>query len=180
MTFDQTPLGGAYLVAPELFRDERGFFAYTFDLKNFGDAGLSGGIVQSNVSFNHRRGTLRGMHFQAEPVPQPKLVRCTAGSIYDVIVDLRPDSPTHKQWFGVELSQANRLALYIPAGFAHGFQTMMDDSEVLYEMFAPFAPDTARGVRYDDAAFGIRWPLAVTVISDRDKKYPDYTGSNRS
>ena len=174
MTFEQTPLAGAYVIAPELLRDERGFFAYTFDLKRFEAAGLSGGIVQSNVSFNHRRGTLRGMHFQADPVPQPKLVRCTAGSIYDVIVDLRPASPTHKHWFGVELSSANHLAVYIPAGFAHGFQTFADDAEVLYEMFAPFAPDTARGVRYDDPAFGIRWPLAVTVMSDRDKKYADY------
>ena len=174
MTFEQTPLAGAYVIAPELFRDERGFFAYTFDLKRFDAAGFAGGIVQSNVSFNAKRGTLRGMHYQADPVPQPKLVRCTAGSIYDVIVDLRPTSPTHRHWFGVELSAVNHLALYIPAGFAHGFQTFADDTEVLYEMFAPFAPETARGVRFDDPAFNVRWPLAVTVISDRDRKYADY------
>jgi dTDP-4-dehydrorhamnose 3,5-epimerase len=176
MTFEPTPLDGAFVITPELFRDERGFFAYSFDQKRFTAAGLPGGIVQSNVSFNVRRGTVRGMHFQADPVPQPKLVRCTTGSIYDVLVDLRPDSPTHRHWFGVELSSVNRLALYIPAGFAHGFQTFADDTEVLYEMFAPFAPDTARGVRFDDPAFGIRWPLAVTVISDRDRQYADYTG----
>ncbi len=174
MTFEPTPLDGAYVITPELFRDERGFFAYSFDLKKFGAAGLPGGIVQSNVSFNARRGTIRGMHFQADPVPQPKLVRCTTGSIYDVIVDLRPASPTHRHWFGVELSSVNHLSLYVPAGFAHGFQTFSDDAEVLYDMFASFAPDTARGVRFDDAAFGIRWPLAVTVISDRDRQYPDY------
>jgi dTDP-4-dehydrorhamnose 3,5-epimerase len=176
VTFEPTPLDGAYVIEPQHFRDERGFFAYTFDLKQFDAAGLHGGIVQSNISFNHTRGTLRGMHYQSDPVPQPKLVRCTSGSIYDVIVDLRPASPTHRQWFGVELSSANHLALYIPAGFAHGFQTFTEDAEVLYEMFAPFAPETARGVRYDDPAFGIRWPLAVTVISERDRKYPDYTG----
>ena len=176
MTFEPTPLSGAFVIAPELFRDERGYFAYTFDLKRFAAGGLDGSIVQSNISFNHARGTLRGMHFQADPVPQPKLVRCTSGSIYDVIVDLRPASPTHRQWFGVELSAVNHLGLYVPAGFGHGFQTLVDDAEVLYEMFAPFAPETARGVRFDDPAFGIRWPLAVTVISDRDRKYPDYKG----
>jgi dTDP-4-dehydrorhamnose 3,5-epimerase len=176
VTFEPTPLAGAYVIAPQLFRDERGYFAYSFDLKKFEGAGMAGSIVQSNISFNTRRGTLRGMHYQAEPVPQPKLVRCTAGSIYDVIVDLRPGSPTHKQWFGVELSAANHLGVYVPAGFAHGFQTLEDDCELLYEMFAPFAPETARGARFDDPAFGIRWPLSVTVISERDRAYPDYTG----
>ena len=116
------------------------------------------------------------MHFQIEPTAQPKLVRCTGGSIYDVIVDLRSNSSTHRQWFGVELSAANHLALFIPAGFAHGFQTLADDTEVLYEMFERYAPDTARGVRYDDPAFGIRWPLPVSIISDRDRTYADYHG----
>ncbi len=133
--------------------------------------------MQSNLSFNHRAGTLRGMHFQVEPSAPAQ-----AGAVHGrqrsttSIVDLRPASPTHMQWFGVELSPANHLGLYIPAGFAHGFQTLADDAEVLYEMFAPFAPDTARGVRFDDPAFAIRWPLPVTVISDRDRKYPDYAG----
>ena len=176
MTFEPTPLAGAHVIEPELFRDERGYFAYTFDHTKFTAAGFGGTIVQSNISFNTQRDTLRGMHYQAEPVPQPKLVRCTAGHIFDVIVDLRPTSATHKQWFGVELSCSNHLGLYIPAGFAHGFQALTDDAEVLYEMFAPFAPDTARGVRYDDPAFAIRWPLAVTVISERDRNYPDYVG----
>jgi len=116
------------------------------------------------------------MHFQVEPMAQPKLVRCTAGAIYDVIIDLRRDSPTHRQWFAADLSAENHRALFIPAGFAHGFQTLADGSEVLYEMFQGYAAEAARGVRYDDPAFGIRWPLEVSVISERDAAYPDYKG----
>jgi dTDP-4-dehydrorhamnose 3,5-epimerase len=174
MKFTPTPLSGSFVIDMELFRDERGFFTYSFDRSKLEQHGLPGGIVQSNISFNHRKGTLRGMHFQVAPKAQPKLVRATAGAIYDVIVDVRPGSPTYCQWFGVELSAENRKSLYVPAGFAHGFQTLADNTEVLYEMFEWYAPETARGVRYDDAAFGIKWPLDVSVISERDRTYADY------
>lgn len=172
--FEPAPPAGVHVVEMERFEDERGFFAYSFDRAQFERLGLSGGIVQSNVSFNRLAGTLRGMHYQKDPAAQPKLVRCTAGAIYDVVIDLRRDSPTHRNWFGVELSAANRRALYIPAGFAHGFLTLRDETEVLYDMFNWYAPQTAAGVRYDDPAFGIEWPRQVTVISERDRTYPDY------
>lgn len=158
----------------QLFYDNRGFFSYSFDRGKFEQAGVAGEIVQSNLSFNLKRGTLRGMHLQVEPKAQPKLVRCTAGAVYDVIVDLRPDSPTYCKWFGTELSAQNHRSLYIPKGFAHGFQTLTDNAELLYEMFEWYAPETARGVRYSDPAFGIKWPLDVSVISDRDATYPDF------
>lgn len=174
MNFQPTPLSGAFVIDLELFRDDRGFFCYSFDRSKFQSLGLPTQIVQSNISFNHKTGTLRGMHFQVEPMAQAKLVRCTAGAVYDVIVDLRPDSPTHRQWFAAELSAENHRALYIPAGLAHGFQTLADGSEVLYDMFQPYAPEAARGVRYDDPAFAVRWPLDVSVISQRDATYPDY------
>jgi len=176
MNFQPAPLSGAFVIDPQLFRDDRGFFCYSFDRSKFEKLALPAQIVQSNVSFNHKSGTLRGMHFQVEPMAQPKLVRCTAGAIYDVIIDLRRDSPTHRQWFAADLSAENHRALFIPAGFAHGFQTLADGSEVLYEMFQGYAAEAARGVRYDDPAFGIRWPLEVSVISERDAAYPDYKG----
>ena len=172
--FQETSLAGAFVIEPELFRDDRGFFTYSFDSLKLRERGLPSQIVQSNISFNHKRGTLRGMHFQTEPMAQPKLVRCTAGAIYDVIIDLRRDSKTWKQWVGVELSAENRKALFIPFGFAHGFQTLVDNSEVLYDMFEFYAPKTAAGVRFDDPAFGIRWPIDVSVISERDRTYADY------
>jgi dTDP-4-dehydrorhamnose 3,5-epimerase len=174
MIFTPTPLAGALVIEMELFHDDRGFFSYSFDQAAFKQHHLPPQIVQSNISFNRRAGTLRGMHFQVAPKAQPKLVRCTAGAIFDVIIDLRPDSPTHRQWFGVELSAANHRGLFIPAGFAHGFQTLADDTEVLYEMFEAYAPELARGVRYDDPAFAIGWPREVTVIADRDQTYADY------
>jgi dTDP-4-dehydrorhamnose 3,5-epimerase len=174
MNFQPAPLSGAFVIDPQLFRDNRGFFCYSFDRSKFEGLGLPTQIVQSNVSFNHKSGTLRGMHFQVEPMAQPKLVRCTAGAIYDVILDLRRDSPTHRQWFAADLSAENHRALFIPAGFAHGFQTLADSSEVHYDMFQWYAAEAARGVRYDDPAFGIRWPLKVSVISERDAAYPDY------
>jgi dTDP-4-dehydrorhamnose 3,5-epimerase len=174
MNFQPAPLHGAFVIDSEKFRDERGFFSYSFDGSEFEQHGLASRIVQANISFNAKKGTLRGMHFQIEPMTQPKLVRCTAGAIFDVIVDLRHDSPTHCQWFGVELTSQNHRSLFIPAGFAHGFQTLADGSEVLYEMFHWYAPDKARGVRYNDPAFGIRWPLEVSIISERDRTYPDF------
>jgi len=174
MNFQPAPLSGAFVIDPQLFPDDRGFFCYSFDRSKFQNLALPTQIVQSNVSFNHKSGTLRGMHFQVEPMAQPKLVRCTAGAIYDAIIDLRRDSPTHRQWFAAELSAENHRALFIPAGFAHGFQTLADGSEVHYDMFQWYAAEAARGVRFDDPAFGIRWPLEVRVISERDRAYPDY------
>ena len=174
MRFAPTPLAGAFVIEMELFRDDRGFFSYSFDRDAFGKQGIPTEIKQSNISFNHRAGTLRGMHFQVAPKAQPKLVRCTGGAIYDVIIDLRPGSATHRQWFGVELSAENHRSLYSPVGFAHGFETLSDATEVLYEMFEVYAPEHARGVRYDDPAFAIRWPREVSVISERDRTYADY------
>jgi dTDP-4-dehydrorhamnose 3,5-epimerase len=174
MKFEPTPLPDAFVIDMQLFRDDRGFFSYSFDRSKMRRQGIAGDIVQSNLSFNHKKGTLRGMHFQVEPKAQPKLVRCTAGAVFDCIVDLRSDSPAFRKWFGVELSAANHRSVFIPKGFAHGFQTLTDDAELLYDMFEWYAPETARGVRFDDPAFGIRWPLEVTMISDRDATYADF------
>jgi dTDP-4-dehydrorhamnose 3,5-epimerase len=153
--------------------DERGFFARTWCREEFADHGLTPELAQCSISFSHRKGTLRGLHYQAAPHQEAKLVRCTRGAIWDVALDLRRDSPTYRAWFGVELSAANRAALYIPEGCAHGQLTLSDDSEVLYQMSAPYVPSAARGVRYDDPAFGIEWPGEVVVINDRDASYPD-------
>ena len=172
MTFLPTPLAGAYLVELEQRVDERGFFARSFCQEEFEAKGLNPRIAQTNVSFNKRRGTLRGMHYQAAPYAEAKLVRCTQGAIWDVIVDLRPDSPSFKRWHGVELSAANRRALYVPEGFAQGFQTLADDSEVHYLMSQFYRPEAARGLRWDDPAFGIAWPIADPQLSDRDRGLP--------
>jgi dTDP-4-dehydrorhamnose 3,5-epimerase len=174
LRFVETKLKGAFLVEPELLEDERGFFARTWSYREWAAQGLDDRLLECNVSFNKLAGTLRGMHYQTEPFAQPKLVRCTAGSIYDVAVDLRPDSPTHKEWLGFELSAENRRSLYVPAGFAHGFQTLSDATEVLYQMSEVYAPECARGVRWNDPAFGIEWPREVAVINERDAGYPDY------
>jgi dTDP-4-dehydrorhamnose 3,5-epimerase len=176
MNFIPTPLASAFVIEMQLLRDDRGFFSYSFDRSKMESHGITGDIVQSNLSFNHKKGTLRGMHFQVEPKAQPKLVRCTAGAVYDVIVDLRPDSPTYCKWFGTELSAENHRSLYIPNGFAHGFQTLSDNAELLYDMFEWYAPETAQGVRYNDPAFGIQWPIEVSMISDRDAEYADFRG----
>lgn len=174
MRFASVRLPGAYLIEPEFISDERGFFARTYCSNEFKEKGLNPNLVQCNVSYNMRRGTLRGMHFQRAPHAEAKLVRCTQGSIYDVIIDLRPDSQTFSQWFGAELSAENRKALYIPEGFAHGFITLQDDTEVLYQMSEFFHSECAAGVRWNDQAFSIQWPEAVQVISDRDQNYPDF------
>jgi dTDP-4-dehydrorhamnose 3,5-epimerase len=174
MRFVATPLEGAVVVELEPARDARGFFARAFDRDTFLGAGLPGAFVQSSVSYNLRRGTLRGLHFQAPPHEEPKLVRCSRGAIHDVIVDLRRDSPTHCRWFAVELSADNRRALYVPPGFAHGFQTLADDTEIFYAMAVAYAPEAARGVRWNDPAFAITWPLAEPIMSERDAGYPDY------
>lgn len=172
MIFTETPLIGALLVTQERREDERGFFARTFCVEEFAASNLPTQVLQCNVSFNRRQGTVRGLHFQRAPRAEAKLVRCTAGAIYDVMVDLRPDSPTYCQWYGAELTAANGAALFIPEGFAHGFQTLADDSEVFYQMFSSYSPAHADGVRWDDPAFAIRWPLPVTTIAERDFAFP--------
>lgn len=174
MIFTETRLKGAYVIDPERLADERGFFARTWCQREFKAHDLNPGLVQCNVSFNHKRGTLRGMHYQAAPHAEVKLVRCTAGTIYDVIVDLRADSETFKQWFAVELSSDNRRMLYIPEGLAHGFLTLTDAVEVFYQMSEFYVPDCARGIRWNDLAFGIHWPFEATIISERDRAYPDF------
>lgn len=176
MQFIQTIFTGAYLIEPTLISDERGFFARTYCRNEFASKGLKADAVQCNISYNKKCGTLRGMHFQRLPNAEAKLVRCTAGAIYDVIVDLRQESPTFAQWAAFELTAHNRHALYIPEGFAHGFQTLADNTEVLYQMFNFFAPGSAGGVRWDDPAFGIEWPLEISVMSERDRAYPDFDG----
>jgi dTDP-4-dehydrorhamnose 3,5-epimerase len=176
MIFTATKLAGAYIIEPEPIADDRGFFARSWCTKEFAAQGLNSQLVQCNISFNRHRGTLRGMHYQASPYGECKLVRCTAGSIYDVIIDLRPDSATYTQWVAVELSSANRQALYIPEGLAHGFQTLTDEAEVLYQMSEFYHPESAKGVRWDDPKFQIPWPIVEITISDRDRQYPDFQG----
>ena len=174
MRLIETKLAGAFVIEPQLFEDERGFFTRTFSSREFLEHGCNPAVLESNVSFNRLAGTLRGMHFQVTPHAQSKLVRCTAGGIWDAIVDLRPGSRTLRQWFGMELTAANRRALYIPEGFAHGFQTLTDNSEVFYQVSAVYAPESAGGVRWNDPAFGIAWPASPRVISPRDSGYSDF------
>ena len=174
MIFAETTIKGAYTVDVERHRDDRGYFARSWCQQEFTQHGLVGKIVQTNISFNNRAGTLRGMHYQVAPFEEVKVVRVTRGSLFDVIVDLRPASPSFKQWYGVELSQDNQRALYIPTGCAHGFLTLADDTEVTYLMSEFFAPQAARGFRWNDDAFGIAWPRDVAVISDRDRTWPDF------
>jgi dTDP-4-dehydrorhamnose 3,5-epimerase len=173
MRFTETKVAGAFLIEPEPIADERGFFARTWCREEFADHGLTAELAQANISFNHRKGTLRGLHYQAAPHAEAKLVRVTRGAIWDLALDLRRDSPTYLAWFGAELNDANRHMLYVPEGCAHGFLTLTDDAEVAYQMSAPYAPEAARGVRFDDPAFGIEWPGEVVVINQRDRSYPD-------
>lgn len=179
MNFIATKLPGAFVIEPERFTDERGFLARAWSAREFAAQGLPAPFAECNISYNRRRGTLRGMHFQHPPHAQAKLVRCTRGAIYDVIIDLRADSPTYKQWLGVELTAENRRMLYVPADFAHGFQTLTDDTELYYQMADVYAPDCAAGIRWNDPAFGIVWPdnggEPRTIIA-RDEQYPDFTG----
>ncbi len=162
------------MIEVEKREDQRGFFGRTFCREEFEAHGLNSQVVQCNTSFNKRKGTLRGMHFQAVPFAEAKLVRCTSGSIYDVIIDLRPASRTFKQHFAVELSAANQRMLYIPENMAHGFQTLEDDTEVFYQMSQMFSAEHARGVRWNDPAFGIEWPADERIITERDRNYPDF------
>jgi dTDP-4-dehydrorhamnose 3,5-epimerase len=166
-----TPLVGAYLIEPEPVSDERGFFARTWCRNEFAGKGLNPNLFQCNISYNKVQGTLRGMHYQKAPYEEAKLVRCTQGAVYDVIIDLRSGSNTFTQWFGVELTAENRKALYVPEGFAHGFITLKDDTEVLYQMSEFFHAECAVGVRWNDPVFAIQWPIDVKVISKRDLAY---------
>lgn len=174
MIFTKTELEGAFVIELEKHEDERGFFARTFCCKEFRNYALNPKLVQCNISFNKKKGTLRGMHYQVFPHQEAKLVSCIKGVIYDVIIDLRVDSSTYCQWFAVELSAENYKMLYIPEGFAHGFQTLEDNSVVFYQMSEFYHPECARGVRWDDPAFQIRWPLSYRVMSKKDLSYPDF------
>lgn len=172
MIFSQVTLAGAWLIDIEPIADERGFFARTFCAAEFARRGLTLPMAQTSVSFNARRGTLRGLHYQLAPDEEEKLVRCTSGAIFDVIVDLRVGSATRYQWFGTELSADNHRALYIPKGCAHGFVTLREGCEVLYMMSVPHVPASARGARWNDPLLGIRWPIEPTIMSTRDAGYP--------
>jgi dTDP-4-dehydrorhamnose 3,5-epimerase len=171
--FLATDIPGCWILEPERLADERGYFARTWCARELGERGLEARLVQCSVSWNRRRGTLRGMHYQAPPCAEAKVVRCTHGAIYDVAVDLRPDSPTFRRWVGAQLTRENGRALYIPRGFGHGFLTLQDDTELSYQMSEFYVPEQARGVRWDDPLFGIEWPGAVQVIAPRDRDYPD-------
>jgi dTDP-4-dehydrorhamnose 3,5-epimerase len=175
MVFTETKLKGAFIIDLERHEDERGFFARTFCVDEFQRRGLNARLVQCSVSFNDRRGTLRGMHWQEPPHPECKLVRVTRGAIHDVIIDLRRGSPTFKQHAAVELTAENRRQIFVPEGMAHGFQTLIDGTEVFYQMSAAHSSELSRGVRWDDPAFGIQWPDALPrIINERDATYPDF------
>jgi len=176
LIFTESPLKSAYIIESERHEDARGFFARTWCQREAEVYGLNPRLVQCSISFNLRKGTLRGLHYQAAPDEEAKLIRCTMGSIYDVIVDLRRDSPTFRGHFGVVLSAKNHRMLYVPEGFAHGFQTLEDSTEVFYQMSEFYAPHSARGVRWDDPAFGIAWPAGDRIINDRDRTYPNFVG----
>jgi dTDP-4-dehydrorhamnose 3,5-epimerase len=176
MLFTETEIRGAFILDAEEIADERGFFARSWARDEFEAHGLNPHLAQCNLSYNHRKGTVRGMHWQVAPHAETKLVRCTQGGIYDVIVDLRADSPTYLRWIGVDLTAENRRALYIPEGCGHGFQTLADATEVLYMITEYYTPAAARGMRWNDPAINVTWPLDVTVISERDAHYPDWHG----
>lgn len=175
MLFTQTPLKGAYLIEIAKIGDERGFFGRSWCRQEMQQAGLDSDVAQINTSFSRRKGTLRGLHFQVAPHQESKMIRCTRGAIYDVIVDLRPESTTFKRWFGAELTADNHRALYSPKGFAQGFITLRDDTEITYFSSDFYAPGKDRGIRYDDSQFGIELPLAPVVISDKDRNWPDFS-----
>lgn len=175
ISFRETKLKGAFVIEPESFTDERGVFARSFSEKEFLEHGINPRIAECNISVSNKRYTIRGMHFQTPPYAQAKLVRCTKGVIYDVIIDLRPESPTFKEWIGEELTAENRRMLFVPEGFAHGFQTLVDDTEVFYQVSDFYALDSAGGVRWNDPAFGIKWPAMDGItINQRDQNYPDF------
>lgn len=172
MIFTAAPLKGVFIIEPEPYRDQRGWFARTYCQDEFKAIGHQKPWLQINHSFTQQSGTIRGMHFQKAPFSEIKLLRCIAGAVFDVVVDMREDSPTRWQWFGIELSAANRKMLYIPEGFAHGFETLQDNTELIYHHSQVYTPGSEGGLRFDDPALGIQWPLPVTLISDRDKGHP--------
>jgi len=174
MKFSETELSGVYLIELEPSEDERGSFARSFCRDEFGEAGIDFSIAQANISFNNFAGTIRGMHYQEHPFEELKVVRCTRGAIFDVVLDLRPESSTYCQWCSAELNAENGSALFVPAGCAHGFQTLSDSTEVHYLMSEPYKPDAASGIRFDDPVFGIEWPMIVSSVSDRDRHWPDF------
>ena len=178
MIFKETKLKGAYIIELEPLEDERGFFARSFCQKEFEEHGLNPRIVQCNISYNKKKGTLRGMHYQVFPHEEAKLVSCIRGAIYDVIIDLQPNSLTYCQWFAVELSTENYKMLYVPEGFAHGFQTLEDNTVVFYQMSEFYHPECARGVRWDDGAFGVEWPMDELILSDKDGAYKDFISAS--
>jgi dTDP-4-dehydrorhamnose 3,5-epimerase len=175
MKFTETSLKGAFIVEVAPILDERGFFTRTYCAREFEQHGLKPLVVQANLSFNHKRGTLRGMHYQLPPAAETKLVRCTAGAIYDVIIDLRPNSLSYLQHFGIELTADNRKALYVPEMFAHGYLTLTDATEVVYQVGEFYTPGSERGLRHDDPQFGIEWPVDIEVISEKDAKWPAFS-----
>jgi dTDP-4-dehydrorhamnose 3,5-epimerase len=176
MKFRETKLAGVYLIEPQRYEDDRGFLAPSFSAKEFAARGMESVFVESIVSFSKQRGTLRGMHYQIAPDQQAKLVRCTRGAVFDVAVDLRPESPTFKEWIGVDLSEDNRSMLYLPGDCGHGYQTLVDDVEVFYMVSSGYAPHNARGFRWNDPAFGIEWPeVGGRIVLDRDQGYADFT-----
>ncbi|MGM3308141.1 dTDP-4-dehydrorhamnose 3,5-epimerase [Anabaena sp. WFMT] len=172
MIFTSTNLSGAFIIDLEEKSDSRGFFARTFCAQEFADHGLKSTVAQCNLSFNHQKGTLRGMHYQILPAAETKLIRCTQGAIYDVIIDMRPESPTYLSHIGVELTAENRRALYVPEMFAHGYQALTDGAEVVYQVGEFYTPGYERGLRYDDPLLEISWPLGVTEMSDKDRNWP--------
>jgi dTDP-4-dehydrorhamnose 3,5-epimerase len=179
MEFTETNLKGAFVVGLKRIEDHRGFFARGWCRDEFAQHGLNPNMVQLNVGFSQNKGTLRGLHYQVAPHEEAKFVRCTRGAIFDVIVDLRPGSPTQLGWFGIELTAANALMVYAPENFAHGYQTLADDTEMYYLTSGHYSPSAARGVRYNEPAFGISWPLPVAAISDADRNWPDYSAHHR-
>ena len=175
MIFSETELPGAFVIDLEKIEDERGFFARAWCQRELRDHGLESRIAQCNMSFNKRKGTLRGMHFQRPPHEEVKLIRCIRGALYDVIIDLRPESAANKRWIGVELTAENRRMLYVPRGFAHGFQTLEEDTETFYMVSEFYTPGAESGVRWDDPSFGIDWPLPPSEISDKDQQWTDFS-----
>jgi dTDP-4-dehydrorhamnose 3,5-epimerase len=175
MKFNKISLTGAFLIEMEPIVDNRGFFARTWCADEFKLNGLNPKLAQCSVSFNVRKGTLRGMHYQDVPFMEAKLVRCSSGGIYDVIVDLRPKSPTFGKWFAAELTSENRKMIYVPEGFAHGFQTIADNTEVIYQISETYHPESARGIRWNDPRFGIKWPIENPLLSERDAAFPEFT-----
>lgn len=176
MIFRETTLPGAFVIEPERIGDHRGFFGRIWCKNEFGQRGLRTEMAQANVGFSFRQGTLRGLHFQKAPHAEVKIVRCTRGAIFDVIVDLRPGSPSFTRWFGVQLDEENRRMIYVPEGFAQGYITLAENTEIYYHTSEFYDPSLASGIRYDDPAFGIVWPTEVTVISEQDRRWPDFSG----